>query len=172
MQLLSLTQPTLEKLQGWRLSSFRVQPVPMLAGCWGRNIFFIPSLNLSCLHLHCFLPTVQHYEEFGFAILMTPSQILEGPVRGQSLLSSGWASPASSGIQLPTISPASAELAVVYWCTQLYSLTWQISTLPSCPCVVFVHLSSGFSLLKDCSVTQGFLEYVCLQSRAWKQILS
>lgn len=40
----------------------------------------------------------------------------------------------------------------VSWCTQLYSLTWQISRLSSCLCAVFVHLSRGFSFLKDCPV--------------------
>lgn len=127
----------------------------------GEKTFSLYLVWTSHLHLHCCLATMCHYKEPKFAIWWLHHRswrALPGP---QSLLSSGWANPPSSGIQLPTMSLASADLAQLPD-VQLYSLTWPISTLTTCPCGVFVHLSSGFSLLKDCSDPSGFLSvYVC-----------
>lgn len=165
-------QPTLENLQGWRLSNFGGQPVPMLVWLLRREHFLYiwsEPLLFAFILLSSPCATMKSPNLPSWWLHHRYWRALSGPPKSAFIRLS---KPCFLRIQLPAISLASAELALVYWCTQLYSLTWQISALTSCPCVVLVHLSKCFFLLKNCSDTQCFLEYVCLQSGAWKQMVN
>lgn len=116
--------------------------LPCLIGCWGKNIFLVPSLHLSCLHFCCCLPPVHHCEESSFAILMSFSQVLGAPVRSCKVC---FCQAEQALLPQPPLREgplASAEHALVCCCTQLDSLTQRIPRLTSYTCQV-IFLAKG-----------------------------